>query len=170
MNGVAVNLEVVRSRVAKEVITASAVAPFANIAAQQLERLTLTTEALLALARPAPDPVNIVVVLRQLETLIGHLTQGDRAQVTVDAMDDAITQLDGDAVRVVLGQAMLGALDSRGPVRCEVSAGQGDAIRVRFAGAGELRLGDHVQAAARQANIGLTLVAGVTEITFPVSR
>ena len=170
MNGVAVNLEVVRSRVSKDTVTPSAVAPFANVAAEQLERLTLTTEALLALARPAPDPVNIGVVLRQLETLVGHLAQGARAQVTVDAMDEATVQLDAELVRVVLGEAMLSALDSPGPVRCVVSAGQDDSIRVRFDGGGDIGLGDGVAAAARAADIRLTLVEGSPEITFPISR
>ena len=40
LNGVSVNLEVVRSRASRADTPASAVAPFAEAAAQQLERLT----------------------------------------------------------------------------------------------------------------------------------
>jgi len=51
LNGVSVNLEVVRSRASNTGAAASAIAPFAEAAAHQLDRLTALLDAVLALGR-----------------------------------------------------------------------------------------------------------------------
>src|SRR4051812_15243061 len=65
LNGLSVNLEVVRSRAARADAPASAVAPFANAAAQQLDRLTGLLDAVLALGRSEREPADVGITLRR---------------------------------------------------------------------------------------------------------
>jgi len=126
LNGVAVNLEVVRSRAAREGAPASAVAPFADAAGQQLERLTSLLDALLAVARPERDPVNVGVALRRVATLCSASSSADDATVMVEdgLADDATTELAGEVVRLALAAPLLDAVraDERpaSPVRCRM--------------------------------------------------
>lgn len=126
LNGVAVNLEVIRSRAEREGALASAVAPFADAAGQQLERLTSLLDALLAVARQERDPVNVGVALRRVATLCTASTSADDAKVVVDEdlADEAITALPGEVVRLALAAPMLEAVhgDGRPPslVRCAI--------------------------------------------------
>lgn len=124
LNGVAVNLEVVRSRAAREGAPASLVAPYAAAAGQQLERLTSLLDALLAVARPERDPVNVSVALRRVATLCAASTSADDAKVIVEEeqSDDATTSLPGEVVRLALSAPLLQAVQGDGrpasPVRC----------------------------------------------------
>ena len=56
LNGVSVNLEVVRSRASKPGTPATAVSRYAGAATQQLSQVIEMTEAVLSLGRQAPDP------------------------------------------------------------------------------------------------------------------
>jgi signal transduction histidine kinase len=66
LNGVSVNLEVIRSRAARPDAPASAVAQFAEAAGHQLERLTSLIEAVLALGRPERDPADVARTQRRI--------------------------------------------------------------------------------------------------------
>src|SRR5213075_1063560 len=70
LNGVSVNLEVVRSRSERPDVQASAVAKFASSAAEQLGAVIAMTDALLWLARPSREPVDIGAVIRRLDALL----------------------------------------------------------------------------------------------------
>jgi signal transduction histidine kinase len=124
LNGVAVNLEVIRSRAAREGTAASSIAPFAEAAGQQLERLTSLLEALLAVARPERDPVNVGVALRRVATLCAASSSADDATVEVEELpaDDAVTRLPGAVVRLALAAPLLdavhGGANGSSPVRC----------------------------------------------------
>jgi len=124
LNGVAVNLEVIRSRAAREGTPASSVAPFAEAAGQQLERLTSLLEALLAVARPERDPVDVGVALRRVATLCAASSSADDAKVVVEELpaDDAVTALPGVVVRLALAAPLLeavhGGANGVSPVRC----------------------------------------------------
>jgi signal transduction histidine kinase len=125
LNGVAVNLEVVRSRAARDGAPASAVAPFADAAGQQLERLTSLLDALLAVARPERDPVNVAVALRRVATLCTASTSADDAGVVVEEpAEDATTALAGEVVRLALAAPLLDAVLGNGhpasTVRCSM--------------------------------------------------
>src|SRR4030081_541630 len=65
LNGVSVNLEVVRGRAARPDARADAVAPYADAAAHQLDRLTSLIEAVLALGRAERHPVDVGATLRR---------------------------------------------------------------------------------------------------------
>ena len=124
LNGVAVNLEVIRSRAARDGVPASAVAPFADAAGQQLERLTTLLDALLAVARPERDPVDVGVALRRVAMLCAASGSASDAGVLVEGVpaDDAMTGLPGEVVRLALAAPLLDAVHGEGqpasPVRC----------------------------------------------------
>src|SRR5258705_6924615 len=102
LNGVSVNLEVVRSRAARAETPGSAVAPFADAAAQQLDRLTGLLEAVLALGRSEREPADVGITLRRLATLCSASSAATDATVVVRdaAVGDARTRVPGDVVRL----------------------------------------------------------------------
>src|SRR5262245_10475014 len=77
LNGVAVNVEVVRSRAERPEAQAAAVRSFAGAASDQLEVVIGMTDALLSLARPAPLPVELASTLRRFDALLGPASRAD---------------------------------------------------------------------------------------------
>src|SRR3954453_18710531 len=71
LNGVSVNLEGVGSRAARPDAPASAVAPFAEAAAQQLDRLSSLLDAVLALGRAERGPADVAITLRRVAVVCG---------------------------------------------------------------------------------------------------
>jgi signal transduction histidine kinase len=133
LNGVSVNLEVIRGRAARPDTPAAAVAAFAEASAHQLDRLTNLIEAVLALGRAERQPADVVVTLRRLAALCGASTSAADADVLVEQGDveTAATSVPGDAVRLALAAPMLALVvgSDRGeratPVRCVVQAVDG---------------------------------------------
>src|SRR4249920_2259514 len=66
LNGVSVNLEVVRSRSDKPDTPASSVNKYATAASNQLDGVITMTEAVLSLAREAREPVEIAMVVQKI--------------------------------------------------------------------------------------------------------
>jgi signal transduction histidine kinase len=136
LNGVAVNLEVVRGRAARPDAPAAAVAPFADAAAQQLERLSSLIEAVLALGRAERQPADVVVTLRRIATVCGASSSSADAEVVVEMGDveSAVTSVAGAAVRLALAAPLLALVhgengSSRAPaVRCVVSVDEGATV------------------------------------------
>lgn len=112
LNGVSVNLEVVRSRAQRPDAPASAVAPFAEAATQQLERLTNLLDAVLALGRAERDPCDVAVTLRRVAALCGASSSAADSGVTVrnQLAGDARTTVPGSAVRLALAAPLLDAV------------------------------------------------------------
>jgi signal transduction histidine kinase len=132
LNGVAVNLEVVRGRAARPDAPAAALAPFADAAAQQLERLTSLIEAVLALGRAERQPADVVVTLRRIATVCGASSSSADAEVVVEMGDveSAVTSVAGAAVRLALAAPLLALVHGENgssrasAVRCVVSANE----------------------------------------------
>src|SRR5688500_741161 len=113
MNGVSVNLEVVRSRAARPDTPASAVAKFAESAGQQFERLAILVEAAMALSRAERAPADVGVVLRRAATICSASTSAADAAVQVrEEQSDRslVTTVCGDAVRLALMAPLLDAV------------------------------------------------------------
>jgi signal transduction histidine kinase len=105
LNGVSVNLEVIRSRAARPGTPASAVAQFGDAAGQQLERLTTLIEAVLALGRAERSPADVGTTLRRVVALCGATaSSADAAVELVDGglIGSAQTCVIGDVVRLAL--------------------------------------------------------------------
>lgn len=133
LNGVAVNLEVVRSRTARAGQTTDSVARFADSAAEQFERVSEQADALLTLARPPREPCDVSQVVKSLHALLGGIVlQGtERAAMVLDGAAPGVqTRADGAAVRTVLGEVVLAALEHAVPLAVRVEEGEGGAVVV----------------------------------------
>ena len=144
LNGVSVNLEVIRSRAARPDTPASAVASFGESAGHQLERLTSLIDAVLALSRAERTPVDVGATLRRVVTLCGASTSSDDAAVRLveDAgMGSTFSPVSSDVVRLALLAHLLDLVVSpaRGTalsdVTCTLSSSD-DGVQVRFAADG----------------------------------
>lgn len=141
LNGVSVNLEVIRSRAERPDAPASAVSQFAEAAAQQLDRLTNLIEAVLAVSRPERTPADVALTLRRITTLCA--ASSSSADAAVSMIDDgsvgsAMTSVRGDVVRLALLATLLdvvGGTDRAkraSEVTCTIR-GDDDAIQVVIA-------------------------------------
>ncbi len=138
LNGVSVNLEVIRSRAARPDTPATAVAQFGEAAGHQLERLTTLIEAVLALARSEREPADVAVTLRRVGTLCGASASSSDAAIRIDvdsALESSLTRISGDVVRLAITAPLLefvAGTDRFTPasdVMCTV-LGDEDAVRV----------------------------------------
>lgn len=166
LNGVAVNLEVVRSRSSKPDVAASAVGSFAEAAADQLESLTRMNESLLALARAQRNPVELATVLRQLLALIepAARSEGIGFHSSVAECGALPVRVPGNATRLALGAALLAALERKKEITCKVELSDVATVRIGSAG-GNLKLSPAVVdsvtlagIAVHSADHGITLV------------
>ena len=119
LNGVAVNLEVVRGRSARGA-EASAIAPFAATAVAQFEVAAGAIEALLAFARPEPGDPDVAGITDRLARLVG-LRSGPRLTVTDRADGNGRTSVPGDVVRAVVARSVLNAFDASDAIACETT-------------------------------------------------
>jgi hypothetical protein len=174
LNGVSVNLEVVRSRAARPDAPASAVAPFAEAAAQQLDRLSSLLDAVLALGRAERGPADVGITLRRVATICGASNAAADSGVTVrDGTDgDARTRVHGDAVRLALAAPLLDAVVGQkgGPraadVACDLT-GEPDALVVRMNADRPIRMPADVAETLRAAGIRWTESSHDLSLVFP---
>jgi len=174
LNGVAVNLEVIRSRAERDGVPASALAPFAGAAGHQLERLTSLLEALLAIARPEREPVDVGVTLQRVAVLCAA-SGSAKGTVVVhgEAGEDALTRVPGEAVRLALAAPLLEAVSASREgtaVQCTVRVASND-IHVRMATeAGRVTMPDSVADVLRSAGVRWAdeeHEAGALSLVFP---
>lgn len=174
LNGVSVNLEVVRSRAARPDAPASAVASFADAAVQQLERLSSLLDAVLALGRAEHDPADVGITLRRVAALCGASSVASDSGVIVrDNLDGgALTRVPGDAVRLALAAPLLDAVvgDKGGPrptdVACDLS-GQPDGFVVRMRADRTIRMPADVAETLRAAGVRWTEASNDLSLVFP---
>ena len=110
LNGVSVNLEVIRSRSARADVPATAVAKFGDAAAQQLERLTALIDAVLALARADRSPADVGLTLRRVIIVCDASSTSADARVSLvgDAETGvAQTRVPVDVLRLALMAPLL---------------------------------------------------------------
>jgi signal transduction histidine kinase len=110
LNGVSVNLEVIRSRSARPDTPASAVEKFGEAAGQQLERLSTLIEAVLALARVERQPADVAITLGRVAVLCSaSASSADAAVRVIDEgfSSSAVTRIPGDALRLALMAPLL---------------------------------------------------------------
>ncbi len=110
LNGVSVNLEVIRSRSARAEVPASAVAKFGDAASQQLERLTTLLDAVLGLARADRSPADVAVTLRRVVAVCGAASASADAAVSLAGTIEtgaAYARVSGDVLRLALMAPLL---------------------------------------------------------------
>ena len=176
LNGVAVNLEVVRSRTARAGQTTDAVARFADHAAEQFERLSAQTDALLVLARPPREPCDVAIVVHGLHALLGGilLPGAEREAVSLDGVPPGATvDAPGATVRTVIGEAVLAAMEHGVPVQVGVREEEGGVVVVvRCAGdEGELPpLAPAIEAIAAGDGVTVERQGRAVALRFPATR
>ncbi len=120
LNGVVVNIEVVRSRSGKPDVAGASLHQFAESAAGQLDAVIAMTEAMLMLTRPPRRPLNLAQTARNVEALIGAAARADDKRVEMRGIVDALgsTSADADVARLVIGAAFIAAVDASSAVVC----------------------------------------------------
>jgi hypothetical protein len=171
---------VLRARLARGADAAS-VTRFADAAYFELEALSERLDALLVLARPPREPIDLHAMLKRFAALYGAAAASEGGSLSLWPAPDLplVTIADPDAVRLVLAAAVDMATLPAGEAECGVRLDEqsGDiAVTIRRTGssgdarpAGEnsLRLGASVKDAALEAGIRvLDGLDGVT-IIFP---
>jgi signal transduction histidine kinase len=172
LNGVAVNLEVVRSRSVKPDAPANAVAPFAASAADQLDAVVDMTEALLKLARPAREPVDVGETLNCLASLVAPSARAEGGSLRIETPTREITggtvPAPGNVVRLLIGAALLAGLARKGDIRCRVEVGEETVVGIECVDAeGPLELPVDVLAVAAAADIRVQGEGQSISLAFP---
>jgi signal transduction histidine kinase len=172
LNGVSVNLEVVRSRSARADAAAAAVAPFAASAADQLDAVVEMTEALLRLARPPREPVDLGDTIDGLTSLLAPSARAEGGSLRLESPSRDMAALTirprGNVARLVIGAALLAALSRKGDIRCRVEVGEDAVVGVECADAeGPIELPADVLAAAAGADIRVHCEGQSISMAFP---
>jgi hypothetical protein len=130
LNGVVVNVEVVRSRSEKPEVTGASLHQYAQSASGQLDAVIVMTEAMLALTRPARRPLALAQTVRNVEALVGASARADDKQVEMQGVVDSLgsTSADADVARLVIGAAFIAAVDASSDVLCSAAPGTDAAV------------------------------------------
>lgn len=136
-NGVALNVEVVRSRSANTELPAIALGPFATAAADQLETLGRRIDSLLVLCRPAREPVDVAMTLRHLGELLVPSARADGGSLTIAGQGQgALTRVPGTVVRLGLAAGLLAVTPKGGHGACTLDSGPVVVVRFSHESAG----------------------------------
>jgi signal transduction histidine kinase len=168
LNGVSLNLEVVRSRISRPDTRADSLGPFVSAAVQQLEILGSRAEALVYLSRtPKNGRSDTALVLRHLATLLVPAAKADQIALSVSGHDrPAETAVQELAVRTALASGLL-ALIKEGGGECRLE-GQPDAV-VRFSHeSAEVGLDKDVLAVLAKQGVRTKNTDSGLTLTFPV--
>ena len=166
LNGVAVNLEVVRSRAARGA-DGTAIASFAAAAAKEFELLTSQADALITLLRPANGPTDLGALLGRLVALVANAGKG-RIELDVPMSSGSVmSTADPMATRLVLSAALLGAMDREGGATCRLRTETVATVYIECSGGGPIRFADEIGAAVTEAGISLAPAAHGITISFP---
>ena len=169
LNGVAVNVEVVRSRAERPEAQAAAVRSFAGAAADQLEVVIGMTDALLFLTRPAHMPVELAPTLRRFDALLGPATRADGRRLELADTDDLGNSVaGGNAVRLAMGGALLAAVSASAHVRCSsVEGDTGRELCLENCDGGSIAVDPELVAAVATAGIRVRSEGSTIFIRFP---
>lgn len=170
LNGVAVNLEVVRSRSEKPDVAASAVSTFAHAAVDQLDGVIEMTESLLWLSRSAGGSIDIGRVVRSVGSLLVRAARAEGREIVIDGAFGTLgaTTANANAVRLAIGSVLLAAGEASARVEClAVYDGDLPAVRVDLSSDNAPVLAEDVCSAVRAAGIRVQAERSAISITFP---
>ena len=174
LNGVSVNVEVVRSRAAKATASAAALEPFADAASAQLDDVIELTEALLGLSRPAREPVEIATETKRIVTLLSAAARADGRRLTIDDVATlngvGTTSAPGSALRFVVCECLLAAVEASVKTRCAaLTDAASPAIRIETLNGDTTSLPSDLVAVAAEWGIDVQLEPSAISISFPGS-
>ena len=169
LNGVSVNLEVVRSRAGREGAAAS-LGSFAEAAAGQLEQVIAMTEALVALSRPLRTAASVGRVADQVAALLRPALVASGRTVTLSVEGEGATSVGPDVVRLLVGGSLRAAaatLDDGGELRCRVRPAGGVEMYVTASGKAPPRIDDELQRVADAHAVRTATAGDSITLTFP---
>ncbi|HYC50067.1 MAG TPA: hypothetical protein VEB19_03060 [Gemmatimonadaceae bacterium] len=155
LNGVSLNLEVIRSRSEKPATTGKDISGFAAAASGQLETLSARVESMLVLARPARTATSpdVALTMKQLATLLVPTAKADGKVLQVDGYDrTAPSKAPPVAVRLALASGMLALMQQKGG-RCTLESGREPVVRFSHESAAACTLDPAVADALAGCNI-----------------
>ena len=171
LNGVTLNLEVIRSRSVDAEREGRVVAPFATAASAQLEILTARTEALLFVGRPAREPADVAVVMRHLAALLIPAARSEGGVLAVDGVDRvAPTAAPARATRLALASAMLDLTKMGGTATCTLerpTTASETVVRFSHESAAALTMNPEIADAIRVFSITAVKSASDLTLAFP---
>lgn len=184
LNGVAVNLEVVRSRSARDGVAASALGSFAGSASDQLEQVIAMTDALLALTRAGQEPAAVGRLTDQVVALVRPVLAANGGSLDLVVDGEGTTRLPVTAARLFVATTVLAAVqatrmageatsDADASLRCRVRPSDvgegmpGVELRVEGAFARSPVLDDDIITLAKEYGVGVQPAASSITSTFP---
>ena len=181
LNGVAVNLEVVRSRSGREGLAASALGSFAGSASDQLEQVIAMTDALMALARPGQEPVAIGRTTDQVAALVRPVLAANGGALDLQVEGEGTTRVPVAAARLFVAATLQAAVhatradgaakESGASLTCRVREGEGEGkgveLRVEGAFARTPTLDATLATLAREYGVGVRPAESSITSTFP---
>jgi nitrogen fixation/metabolism regulation signal transduction histidine kinase len=167
LNGLALNIEVLRSRSARAGTEGAALAPYAAAAAAELERTIPLVEALLALARPLSNPVDLRIAIQPFLALYGAIAAaGDGSLDVVYEGEQMFVNADGDTVRALLAEALDVTIGSNLEVAGRVANAEGS-ISIRLVGGAGRPIASKMERLAAEHDIRLNSDEDETFLLFP---
>ena len=173
INGVAVSLEVVRSRCLRPASVLADVASFAETASDQLAGVTTMADALLYLVRPGAEREDVGATVRRLTVLLDAAARSRGGTLDLEAAEDdgdTRTSAGSEVTRLVLASALLAAVNEGEAASCRVTTGANVQVRVRRAGQEAPRVDEAVARAAAEGGIEVRYEAGEVILAFPAPR
>lgn len=171
LNGVSVNLEVVRSRAAKPETPASAVRSFANSAVDQFDIVIEMSAALLSLGREVRGPVEIGPTVEHVVALLERSAKADGRLLEIEGSlgELGATSAAGNAARLAIGACLLCAIDSSPRVVCTAAPdGTSPAVRIAASDGASLEPpASNIITAAADAGIRIQAERSAISIVFP---
>jgi signal transduction histidine kinase len=184
LNGVAVNLEVVRSRAGREGLAASALGSFAGSASDQLEQVIAMTDALMALTRAGQEPAAIGRTTDQVAALVRPVLAAKGGTLDLAVEGEGTTRVPAAAARLFIAATLRAAVDAAGAtgdaakaratvLTCRVGelAGEGEVkgveLRVEGAFARIPTLDATLATLAREYGVGVRPAESSITSTFP---
>lgn len=170
LNGVSVNLEVVRGRAERPNTPIADVAKFAVAAADQLVVVVRITLALLSLGRTGRGPAEVSTIAKQVVNVIEDTLRSDgaRMEIQIEGGLSAPTAAPTAAVRLALAEALLAAAGQKHDVSVRIRALP--TPRADIQAATGVVLSDEIRTALGSAGITPTTDGHGISIVFPGPR
>lgn len=168
LNGVALNLEVLRGRVGRTQLEPATLTGFAEAAVADLSAAIRLTDALLAVARPVRVPVEAGGALAPIAVLASAVAASRGGSLRV-ALPDEIPPLlatDGDAVRGAIATVLLAAVERGATVQCRVVYEPAAAV-VEVEADDEFEMSGEAAAAIEACGIAVRVRPGGVAIRIP---
>ena len=170
LNGVAVNLEVVRSRSKRDGVAASALGSFAGSAADQLEHVIEITDALMSLSRSQDGAAMIGRTADHVAALLRPVLAATGGSLELVVEGEGTTRVPAAATRLFVATVLQRAVAAAGggaALQCRVRPARGVELQVDGAFETAPRIDDGVNELAKVYGVGIEPADTGITLTFP---